>query len=152
MNIPPHTDHGVWIGSDGDIAIQMLDPTIADALVCVCVCVCVDYFTLLTCRHTKQVVALKIVKSAPHYTEAAEDEIELLRCVSSNQKEQAGVDGEYHIVQMLDSFKHTGPHGRHMVMVFEVLGDNLLSVIDDMPRGLPLDVCMIDPNDWIVRC
>lgn len=31
----------------------------------------------------KRFVALKVVKSAPHYTETAVDEIKLLRCVSS---------------------------------------------------------------------
>lgn len=30
----------------------------------------------------KRFVALKVVKSAPHYTETALDEIKLLRCVS----------------------------------------------------------------------
>ena len=32
----------------------------------------------------KKFVALKVVKSAAHYTETALDEIKLLKCVSSN--------------------------------------------------------------------
>jgi len=32
-------------------------------------------------------VALKVVKSAPHYTETAVDEIKLLRCVSTASSE-----------------------------------------------------------------
>ena len=31
--------------------------------------------------------------------------------------------------RLYDSFEHMGPHGRHVCMVFEVLGDNLLSLI-----------------------
>lgn len=34
------------------------------------------------CFRKKRFVALKVVKSAPHYTETALDEIKLLRCVS----------------------------------------------------------------------
>ncbi len=30
---------------------------------------------------------------------------------------------------MYDSFVHAGPHGRHVCMVFEVLGENLLALI-----------------------
>ena len=30
---------------------------------------------------------------------------------------------------MIDWFEHAGPHGRHVCMVFEVLGDNLLTLI-----------------------
>ena len=47
--------------------------------------------------------------------------------------------GEKNVVRLLDHFKHTGPHGQHMCMVFEVLGDNLLSLIRRAHyRGLPL--------------
>lgn len=34
-----------------------------------------------------------------------------------------------HVVRLLDYFTHKGPHGTHMCMVFETLGDNLLSLI-----------------------
>ncbi len=34
------------------------------------------------CIREKKFVALKVVKSAPHYTETALDEIKLLKCVS----------------------------------------------------------------------
>jgi hypothetical protein len=30
---------------------------------------------------------------------------------------------------MVDWFEHSGAHGRHVCMVFEVLGDNLLTLI-----------------------
>lgn len=79
-------------------------------------------------------VALKIQKSARHYTEAAMDEIALLRQVAEGDRgDTRGV------VKLLDWFKHAGPHGQHVCMVFEYLGDNLLTLIKRYRyRGLPL--------------
>ena len=37
---------------------------------------------LFSCFREKKFVALKVVKSAAHYTETALDEIKLLKCVS----------------------------------------------------------------------
>ena len=84
---------------------------------------------------TGDYVALKIVKSAPHYTEAATDEIELLNCVAKNDP-----NGEKYVVKILEHFMHSGPHGRHVVMVFEVLGKNILDLIEKYYLGLPLHV------------
>jgi serine/threonine-protein kinase SRPK3 len=57
-------------------------------------------------------VALKVVRSAAHYTETALDEIKLLNKV---------------------------PHGMHVCMVFEVLGENLLGLIKRWNhRGIPM--------------
>ncbi|KAJ1950879.1 serine/threonine protein kinase, CMGC [Linderina macrospora] len=76
-------------------------------------------------------VALKIVKSAAHYTEAAKDEMELCqRAVDS----KGNYTGENYVAQMLDSFEHSGPNGRHICMVFEVLGENLLSLLRNSRR------------------
>ena len=81
-------------------------------------------------------VALKIVKSAKHYTEAAEDEIRLLEKVRS---QAASVRSGDHVVILLDHFRHVGPHGDHVCMVFEVLGENLLKLIQRTNhRGIPL--------------
>jgi serine/threonine-protein kinase SRPK3 len=42
---------------------------------------------------------------------------------------------------MIDTFEHKGPHGRHVCMVFEVLGDNLLSLIRHYDHnGIPLAI------------
>eukprot|EP00164_Ancoracysta_twista_P005153 GFYU01007028.1.p1 GENE.GFYU01007028.1~~GFYU01007028.1.p1 ORF type:complete len:510 (+),score=123.09 GFYU01007028.1:21-1550(+) len=82
----------------------------------------------------RRLVALKIQKSASHYTEAALDEIELL-----SQIREKDPDGIYCCCQLLDHFSHTGPNGKHMCMVFEVLGENALSLIKRYKyRGLPL--------------
>ncbi|GKT51260.1 LOW QUALITY PROTEIN: serine/threonine-protein kinase srk1 [Colletotrichum spaethianum] len=81
-------------------------------------------------------VALKVVRSAAHYTETAIDEIKLL-----NKIVQAKPDhpGRKHVVSLLDSFEHKGPNGTHVCMVFEVLGENLLGLIKKWNhRGIPM--------------
>lgn len=81
-------------------------------------------------------VALKVVRSAAHYTETAIDEIKLL-----NKVVQANIDhpGRKHVVSLLDSFNHKGPNGMHVCMVFEVLGENLLGLIKKWNhRGIPM--------------
>lgn len=74
----------------------------------------------------KRFVALKIVKSASHYTETAIDEMKLLRTVHTADPADPGYP---HVVQLLDDFKISGIHGNHVCMVFEVLGHNLLKFI-----------------------
>ncbi|KAF9946911.1 serine/threonine protein kinase, CMGC group [Modicella reniformis] len=81
-------------------------------------------------------VALKVVKSATHYTETALDEIKLLeRVVQANPT----APGRKYVVELLDNFTHEGPNGKHVCMVFEVLGENLLSMIRRYHhRGIPV--------------
>lgn len=85
---------------------------------------------------TNKHVALKVVRSAAHYTETAIDEIKLLsRIVKANP----GHPGRKHVVSLLDSFEHKGPNGVHVCMVFEVLGENLLGLIKRWNhRGIPM--------------
>jgi serine/threonine-protein kinase SRPK3 len=81
-------------------------------------------------------VALKVVRSAAHYTETALDEIKLLNKVVGANKEHPG---RAHVVSLLDSFTHKGPNGSHVCMVFEVLGENLLGLIKRWNhRGIPM--------------
>ncbi|CAG8747080.1 12780_t:CDS:2, partial [Cetraspora pellucida] len=80
-------------------------------------------------------VALKVVKSAPHYTETALDEIKLLQKIVDANPD---APGRRHVVELLDHFQHRGPNGVHVCMVFEVLGENLLSLIKRYNhRGVP---------------
>lgn len=104
-------------------------------------------------------VALKVQKSAQHYIEAAYDEVEILDQVSSFWRKKEWQDSlkhyykdnpkvlkninkssKYcHTVQLLNSFMHHGPNGKHYVMVFEILGVNLLEIIKRYDyRGIPL--------------
>ncbi|XP_010535640.1 PREDICTED: SRSF protein kinase 2-like [Tarenaya hassleriana] len=79
-------------------------------------------------------VALKVQKSAQHYTEAAMDEIKILKQIAEGDP-----DDKKCVVKLLDHFKHSGPNGQHVCMVFEYLGDNLLSLIKYSDyRGVPL--------------
>jgi len=81
-------------------------------------------------------VALKIVRSAAHYTETAIDEIKLLKKVVEANPNHPG---KRHVVELLDSFEHKGPNGVHVCMVFEVLGENLLGLIKRWNhRGIPM--------------
>ncbi|CAG8685511.1 15750_t:CDS:2, partial [Funneliformis caledonium] len=86
-------------------------------------------------NHHNRHVALKVVKSAPHYTETALDEIKLLQKIVDANPD---APGRRHVVELLDHFQHRGPHGTHVCMVFEVLGENLLSLIKRYShRGIP---------------
>lgn len=81
-------------------------------------------------------VALKVVRSAAHYTETAIDEIKLLQKIVTAKPEHPG---RKHVVSLLDSFEHKGPNGTHVCMVFEVLGENLLGLIKKWNhRGIPM--------------
>lgn len=81
-------------------------------------------------------VALKVVKSAARYTETALDEIKLLqRLISSDPTHP----GRSHVISFLDHFRHKGPNGNHVCMVFEVLGENLLGLIKrHQTKGVPI--------------
>uniref|UniRef100_A0A9J7YJM8 non-specific serine/threonine protein kinase n=1 Tax=Cyprinus carpio carpio TaxID=630221 RepID=A0A9J7YJM8_CYPCA len=84
----------------------------------------------------KRFVAMKVVKSAQHYTETALDEIKLLRCVRETDPDDPYKDM---VVQLIDDFKISGVNGIHVCMVFEVLGHHLLKwIIKSNYQGLPL--------------
>merc|ERR1719278_2173961 len=84
----------------------------------------------------KKFVALKVVKSASHYTETALEEIKLLKCVRETDENDALRE---RTVMLLDDFKISGGNGTHVCMVFEVLGHNLLKfIIRNNYQGMPL--------------
>lgn len=108
-----------------------------------------------TAGRSVQFFALKVQKSAEHYTEAAMDEVELLACVASERKKveaeilsgsngrdmRRDLEHSRYVATLHDSFFHMGPNGRHMCMVFSMLGVNLLSVIKAHNyRGIPVSV------------
>ena len=99
-----------------------------------------------TSPSTRKYVALKIQKSATHYRDAAFDEIELLNsvskaCTSEAVLKEHGSGFDPPVVMLLDNFEHTGPHGRHVCMVFESLGENLLKVIKNYEyQGMSIPV------------
>ena len=65
--------------------------------------------------------------------------ISLKFCVNRQASETEG-SGSEHVVRLLDHFKHVGPHGTHVCMVFEPMGANLLSLIKHYDyHGVPID-------------
>jgi hypothetical protein len=82
-----------------------------------CGCV-VGKASLLRKRQRLWSCELQVQKSAEHYTEAAQDEIDLLAAIAGHAHRSA--EGASACVRMLDHFEHRGPHGRHVCMVFEV--------------------------------
>ncbi|KAJ6659894.1 hypothetical protein lerEdw1_018350 [Lerista edwardsae] len=102
----------------------------------------------------KRFVAMKVVKSAEHYTETAVDEIKLLKSVRNTDPNDPNRE---RLVQLLDDFKISGVNGSRILlkehttkefslnsttdvcMVFEVLGHHLLKwIIKSNYMGLPL--------------
>ncbi|GFP98025.1 srsf protein kinase 1 [Phtheirospermum japonicum] len=62
------------------------------------------------------------------------DEITILKQIAEGDPEDNKC-----VVKLLDHFKHSGPNGQHICMVFEYLGDNLLTVIKYSDyRGIPI--------------
>lgn len=83
----------------------------------------------------KRFVALKVVKSAPHFTETALDEIKILKSVRDSDPTDPKRNKT---VQLLNDFKISGVNGTHVCMVFEVLGHHLLKLIlRSNYRGIP---------------
>lgn len=103
-------------------------------------------------------IALKIQKSSQHYLDAAYDEVEILQelenfnndeeweksvreyWINNPDKVKNGVNmGHSQVVQLLNSFIHNGPNGRHFCMVFEIMGVTLLEIIKRYNyTGIPL--------------
>lgn len=98
------------------------------------------FYPLLNARRMDRHVALKVVKSAPRYTETALDEIKLLqRLIVSGSSASGAHGGRSHVISFLDHFRHRGPNGVHVCMVFEVLGENLLALIRrHQNKGVPI--------------
>eukprot|EP00201_Polytomella_parva_P015931 CAMPEP_0175070112 /NCGR_PEP_ID=MMETSP0052_2-20121109/18542_1 /TAXON_ID=51329 ORGANISM="Polytomella parva, Strain SAG 63-3" /NCGR_SAMPLE_ID=MMETSP0052_2 /ASSEMBLY_ACC=CAM_ASM_000194 /LENGTH=283 /DNA_ID=CAMNT_0016337207 /DNA_START=60 /DNA_END=911 /DNA_ORIENTATION=- len=91
---------------------------------------------LVSDSKTNELAAMKIMRSAKTYTESAIDEIKLLSDIHRYADSK-----ENRCVRILDHFDHRGPHGCHVVLIFEVLGDNLLTLIrryGNRPIPLPI--------------
>ncbi|KAJ7100791.1 kinase-like domain-containing protein [Mycena belliarum] len=106
-------------------------------------------------------VALKVVKSAPRYTETAIDEIKLLQrlVTSSDPNTSNSHPGKSHVISFLDHFRHSGPNGTHVCMVFEVLGESLLGLIKrHQNKGVPIPIVkqiakqVLTGLDYMHRC
>ncbi|KAJ8655629.1 hypothetical protein O0I10_008718 [Lichtheimia ornata] len=87
-------------------------------------------------QQTRRHYAMKVVKSAKHYTETALDEIKLLERVAESDPKALGAQ---FVTAIEDHFMVKGQNGTHVCMTFEVLGENLLALIKRYKhRGLPI--------------
>lgn len=90
----------------------------------------------LTCREEEYVV-LKVVKSAPHYTEIAGDEIRLLETIRDSDPTD---EKRERIVRLLNQFTERGVNGVHTCLVFEALGCSLYKlIVKNKYQGLAID-------------
>ncbi|KAL7734626.1 hypothetical protein ACLKA6_010931 [Drosophila palustris] len=86
------------------------------------------FSTVWLCRDLKdeKYVALKVVKSAPHYIETAADEIRLLEAIRDADSLDAKRE---RIVRLMNHFTVRGVNGVHTCLVFEALGCSLYKLI-----------------------
>ena len=107
---------------------------------------------------TEGFYAMKVQKSAQQYYDAAFDEIKLLSEINtaaevraseatptasstSRSKSPLDASGSCHCARLYDYFEHKGPNGNHVCMVFEVLGENLLKLIERYDyKGIPIPI------------
>jgi len=95
----------------------------------------------------KSFQALKVQKCAEQYRDAAFDEIKLLDDIMAADAENE--DGC--CARMLDYFEHQGPNGLHVCMVFDVLGENLLALIERYDyKGIPLPIVKRIAKDTLI--
>ncbi|CAD7926910.1 unnamed protein product [Amoebophrya sp. A25] len=86
-------------------------------------------------RNDDILVAMKICKSKSSVSEQALDEIALLRCIS----EPKDMPNKEYCMPLKHHFWHMGPNGKHMCLIFELLGENLLALVKYTKYGgLPL--------------
>lgn len=82
---------------------------------------------------TGEFYALKIVKLGANYSDAARDEIRILRTLQDQDDDDFDFCSKRrsvcNVVSLVDSFLVTGVNGTHLVMVFELMGENLLHLV-----------------------
>jgi len=92
--------------------------------------------------HPHKLVALKIQKSASQYVDAAMDEIELLTMI--RKKKEGATIGANCVVELLNHFVVYGVNGKHICLVFETMGPNLLSLIKRYDyQGIPMPMVKV---------
>ncbi|KAK1832029.1 kinase-like domain-containing protein [Podospora conica] len=91
-----------------------------------------SYSTVWLARDLKQsrYVALKIMVS--EISESTR-ELQILRHIAK----ATPAKGAQHVVQLLDEFKHQGPNGIHVCLVFEPMGPSVNSMVEELPQFNP---------------
>ncbi|CAL2048356.1 unnamed protein product [Caenorhabditis brenneri] len=81
--------------------------------------------------HTDESVALKIVRTGELYNIASDREIGFMNTVKYTSRTTPNCVGSNNTVTLLDDFNLWGPHGLHVVMVMELLGPDLHSILHE---------------------
>ena len=93
---------------------------------------------------TGQKVAMKVQKSAAHYTDAAHDEIDMLQTAAeiADKLKSEGViaEDDLAVVRLIDSFSHRGPNGKRTSLHRAWVGSRARSV-DSVPPDLGVQTC-----------
>ena len=76
----------------------------------------------------------------------------LKKYYKDNPEKLAKITGEdCYCVQLLNCLIHNGPHGKHFVMVFEILGANLLEIIKRYNyKGVPMPLVRIMAKQCLI--
>ena len=83
----------------------------------------------------KQPVVLKVQKSAQRYTDAAKDEVTLLKQVAGLEKAS-----ERRLVLLLDNFPHRGVNGAHQASLWRLLLQFLLLLLRPLSPPVTMPV------------
>ncbi|KAL9609607.1 MAG: hypothetical protein Q9167_005631 [Letrouitia subvulpina] len=86
-----------------------------------------QYSTVWLARDTRvnRHVALKILTAESYGGEKEIYELSILRHIKTVNPDHPGYK---HVICLLDEFRHTGPHGVHVCLVFEVMGEDLVTL------------------------
>ena len=71
-------------------------------------------------------VAWKILTANSYGGENDIHELSILRHIKTADPEHPGYK---HVICLLDEFRHVGPHGVHVWLVFEVMGEDLVGLV-----------------------
>lgn len=80
----------------------------------------------LTLPRVNRHVALKILTAESYGGEKDVYELSILRHIKTANPDHPGYK---HVVCLLDEFRHAGPHGVHVCLVFEVMGEDLVALV-----------------------
>lgn len=70
-------------------------------------------------------VALKILTADSYGGQKDVFELSILRHIKTANPEHPGYK---HVICLLDEFRHAGPHGDHVCLVFEIMGEDLVGL------------------------
>ncbi len=80
----------------------------------------------LTLPRVNRHVALKILTAESYGGEKDIYELSILRHIKTANPDHPGYN---HVIRLLDEFRHAGPHGIHICLVFEVMGEDLVALV-----------------------